>query len=69
MLRQAVYWSFLLLAVGVPALGQIEVGKITTDNIQLLDYSRPIWEYATGGLFILIVLAIGFKASRRSHAS
>jgi len=61
-------WLFLICLIATPALAQIEEGKIPKDNIQLLEYKRPIIEYVTGGVFILIVLGIGFKASKRSHA-
>lgn len=52
-----------------PAFGQIEQGDIPPINIDLLEYQRPIWEYVTGGLFLVVVLAIGFKASKRAHKS
>ncbi|MCA9257269.1 MAG: hypothetical protein KDA33_16600 [Phycisphaerales bacterium] len=62
---------FLLLAAlfAAPAFGQIEVGDIPPDNIDLLDYKRAIWENVTGGMFLVMALAIGFKASKRAHGA
>lgn len=62
-------WLFLICVFATPAFAQIEVGNISDDNIPLLEYKRPILEYVTGGAFILVVLGIGFKASKRSHAT
>jgi hypothetical protein len=62
-------WLFLVCLFATPAFAQIETGDISKDNIPLLEYKRPILEYVTGGAFILVVLGIGFKASKRSHAT
>ena len=59
----------LVTLLAVPAFGQIEQGDIPPDNIPLLPYERPVWEYVTGGMFLVVVLGIGFKASKRAHKS
>jgi hypothetical protein len=56
----------VLLSCGV-AMGQINDDSIRADNIDKLEVGRPIAEYILGGLFIVGVLAIGFKNSKRTH--
>lgn len=69
MMRQVLRFLFVVLLFAAPVFAQAEVGDIPPDNIDLLEYQRPIWEYVTGGLFLVIVLAIGFKASKRAHGT
>ncbi len=54
----------LLVTVSV-AYGQAQIGEIPHQNISLLEPKRPLWEYVSGGAFILAVLALGFMSSRR----
>ncbi|MCB9854942.1 MAG: hypothetical protein H6818_04585 [Phycisphaerales bacterium] len=69
MMKHVMRLLVLVALFAAPAFGQIEVGDIPQDNIPLLEYQRAIWENVTGGLFLVIVLAIGFKASKRAHGS
>lgn len=54
-----------IIAVAAPVFGQAQIGDIPYQNISLLEPSRPLWEYVSGGAFILAVLALGFMSSRR----
>ena len=69
MMKHVLRILILVALFAAPAFGQIEVGEIPQDNIELLEYKRAIWENVTGGVFLVVVLAIGFKASKRAHGS
>lgn len=60
-------------ALAVLLLTSISAGQITSegvrpDNIDPLESSRPIVEFALAGGFLLGVLAIAFKNSKRTQA-
>ncbi len=59
----------VLLFWAAPLFGQIEIGEIPSDNIDTLEYQRPVWEYVAGMGFLIAVLGIGFKASKRAHGT
>lgn len=69
MKKIAICLFVFVLLIAVPVYGQIQQGDIPPDNIDLLPYQRPIWEYVLGGSFLLVSLLIGFKASKRAHGS
>lgn len=69
MMKQVLRILVLVLLMAAPAFAQVEVGDIPTDNIEALEYKRPVWEYVAGMVFLVTVLGIGFKASKRAHGT
>lgn len=61
----AITVAFLL--VTSPVWAQVNIDDIRPDNVQPLEFERPIVEYICAVVFLLAALGIGFKPSRRTN--
>ena len=68
LMKTLVCVSILMLSAA-PLLAQENDPAVTPDNVEKLEASRPIMEYALAGGFLLGALAIGFMPSKRTKES
>lgn len=67
MVRQGIAALILLMICSLPAFGQAvpEGTTIAPDNIEPLEYNRPLIEYTFAILFLLLSMGVGFFPSKR----